>query len=188
MIDIRLIRENRELVQEALDKRGETAPLDLILQLDERRRQSIFKMENLRARRNQVSKEIGRTKEKPPQLIAEMKQLGEEIASLEEEVKRLDEEIRDHLLRIPNIPAPDVPFGRSEKDNPVVRTWGEPKTFSFRPLPHWEIGEKLDIIDFDRGVKLAGTRFYVLKGDGAKLQRSLIQFMLDLHVKEHGYI
>jgi seryl-tRNA synthetase len=187
MIDIKLIRENRQVVQEALDRRGDTAPLDTILQLDEKRRQSLFQMENLRARRNQVSKEIGRTKEKPPQLIAEMKQIGEQITALEEGINKLDEEIRELLLRIPNIPAPDVPLGKSDKDNPVIRTWGEPKTFTFKPLPHWDIGEKLDIIDFDRGVKLAGTRFYVLKGAGSKLQRSLIQFMLDLHTREHGY-
>lgn len=187
MIDIKLIRENRQVVQEALDRRGDTAPLDTILQLDEKRRQSLFQMENLRARRNQVSKEIGRTKEKPPQLIAEMKQIGEQITALEEGINKLDEEIRELLLRIPNIPAPDVPPGKSDKDNPVIRTWGEPKTFTFKPLPHWDIGEKLDIIDFDRGVKLAGTRFYVLKGAGSKLQRSLIQFMLDLHTREHGY-
>ncbi|MEW6142182.1 MAG: serine--tRNA ligase [Chloroflexota bacterium] len=187
MIDIKLIRENRPVVQEALDKRGDNAPLDAILQLDEKRRQSLFQMENLRAKRNQVSKEIGRTKEKPPQLIAEMKQIGEQITSLEEGIKKLDEEIREHLLRIPNIPASDVPLGKSDKDNPVIRTWGEPQAFPFKPLPHWDIGEKLDIIDFDRGVKLSGTRFYVLKGMGSKLQRSLIQFMLDLHVREHGY-
>jgi len=187
MIDIKLIRENRQVVQEALDRRGDTAPLDTILQLDEKRRQSLFQMENLRARRNQVSKEIGRTKEKPPQLIAEMKQIGKQITALEEGINKLDEEIRELLLRIPNIPAPDVPLGKSDKDNPVIRTWGEPKTFTFKPLPHWDIGEKLDIIDFDRGVKLAGTRFYVLKGAGSKLQRSLIQFMLDLHTREHGY-
>lgn len=187
MIDIKLIREDRQVVQEALDRRGDTAPLDAILQLDEKRRQSLFQMENLRAKRNQVSKEIGRTKEKPPQLIAEMKQIGEQITSLEEDIKKLDEEIREHLLRIPNIPAPDVPPGKSDKDNPIIRTWGEPKTFPFKPLPHWDIGERLGIIDFDRGVKLSGTRFYVLKGMGSKLQRSLIQFMLDLHVREHGY-
>ncbi len=187
MIDIKLIRENRQVVQEALDRRGDTAPLDTILQLDEKRRQSLFQMENLRARRNQVSKEIGRTREKPPQLIAEMKQIGEQITALEEGINKLDEEIRELLLRIPNIPAPDVPPGKSDKDNPVIRTWGEPKTFTFKPLPHWDIGEKLDIIDFDRGVKLSGTRFYVLKGAGSRLQRSLIQFMLDLHTREHGY-
>jgi seryl-tRNA synthetase len=187
MIDIRLIRENRQVVQEALDKRGDSAPLDKILELDEKRRQAVFNAENLRARRNQVSKEIGRTKEKPPQLIAEMKQIGEQITALEEGIAKLDEEIREHLLRIPNIPSPDVPPGKSDKDNPVIRTWGEPKSFAFKPLPHWDIGEKLGIIDFERGVKLSGTRFYVLKGAGAKLQRALIQFMLDVHVREHGY-
>ncbi|OGN91879.1 MAG: serine--tRNA ligase [Chloroflexi bacterium RBG_13_48_17] len=116
-----------------------------------------------------------------------MRQLGEKVTSLEAEICRVESELNDFLLRLPNIPAADVPVGKDAQDNVVVRSWGKPTEFSFTPLPHWERGEKLDIIDFQRGAKLSGSRFYVLKGFGALLQRALITFMLDLHIKEHGY-
>jgi seryl-tRNA synthetase len=116
-----------------------------------------------------------------------MRQLGEKITSLEAEICQVESELEDLLLRLPNIPAADVPVGKDTEDNIIVRSWGEPADLSFTPLPHWELGEKLGIIDFQRGVKLSGTRFYVLKGLGARLQRALIAFMLDLHTKEHGY-
>lgn len=188
MLDIKLIRENPESVRQALEKRGEHAPIDTILSLDEQHRQRLHEMETLRAQRNQVSKQLGKMAEKPPQLIADMRQLGEKIASLEIEIQRLEAELEDHLLRLPNIPADDVPVSKDSQGNIVVRSCGEPKEFSFTPLPHWELGEKLGIIDFQRGVKLSGSRFYILKGLGAHLQRALIAFMLDLHVDEHGYI
>jgi seryl-tRNA synthetase len=187
MLDIKLIRDNPELIRQALEKRGEDAPLDRILNFDERRRQLLHEMETLRAERNEVSKQIGKTADKPTQLIADMRQLGEKITSLEGEIKQAEAELEDHLLRLPNIPAADVPVGKDPDDNVIVRSWGEPAAFSFTPLPHWELGEKLGIIDFQRGVKLSGSRFYVLKGKGAHLQRALIAFMLDLHTKEHGY-
>jgi seryl-tRNA synthetase len=116
-----------------------------------------------------------------------MRKVGEQIDSLEAEVTRIWAELEDHLLRLPNIPNSQVPIGKDSADNVIVRSWGDPRSFSFTPLPHWDLGENLDIIDFQRGVKLSGTRFYVLKGLGAHLQRALINFMLDLHVKEHGY-
>ncbi len=187
MLDIKLIRENPESVRQALEKRGEHAPIDTILSLDEQHRQRLHEMETLRAQRNQVSKQLGKMAEKPPQLIADMRQLGEKIASLEIEIQRLEAELEDHLLRLPNIPADDVPVSKDSQGNIVVRSCGERKEFSFTPLPHWELGEKLGIIDFQRGVKLSGSRFYILKGLGAHLQRALIAFMLDLHVDEHGY-
>jgi seryl-tRNA synthetase len=187
MLDIKLIRDNPDLIRQALEKRGEGAPLDRILSLDERRRQLLHEMETLRAERNEVSKQLGKTADKPPQLIADMRQLGEKITSLEGEIGQAETELEDHLMRLPNIPAADVPVGKNSDDNIIVRSWGEPAGFSFTPLPHWELGEKLDIIDFQRGVKLSGSRFYVLKGKGAQLQRALIAFMLDLHTKEHGY-
>lgn len=187
MLDIKLIREDPESIRQALQKRGEHVPIDTILSLDEQHRQKLHEMETLRAQRNQVSKQLGKMIEKPPQLIADMRQLGEKIASLEAEIQRLEAELEDHLLRLPNIPADDVPIGKDSQDNVVVRSWGEPREFSFTPLPHWELGERLGIIDFQRGVKLSGSRFYVLKGLGAHLQRALIAFMLDLHVNEHGY-
>lgn len=187
MLDIKLIREDPESIRQALQKRGEHVPIDTILSLDEQHRQKLHEMETLRAQRNQVSKQLAKMIEKPPQLIADMRQLGEKIASLEAEIQRLEAELEDHLLRLPNIPADDVPIGKDSQDNVVVRSWGEPREFSFTPLPHWELGERLGIIDFQRGVKLSGSRFYVLKGLGAHLQRALIAFMLDLHVNEHGY-
>jgi len=187
VLDIKLIRDNPEIVREAMEKRGESAPLDQITSLDEQRRQLLHEMETLRAHRNEVSKQLGTIADKPPQLIAEMRQLGEKVTSLEAEICRVESELNDFLLRLPNIPAADVPVGKDTQDNIVVRSWDKPTDISFTPLPHWELAEKLNIIDFQRGVKLSGSRFYVLKGQGARLQRALITFMLDLHVKEHGY-
>jgi seryl-tRNA synthetase len=187
MLDIKLLRDNPDLVRQALEKRGESAPLDRIMSLDEQRRQFLHEMETLRAQRNEVSKQLGSMADKPSQLIDDMRQLGEKITCLEAEIGRVESELEDFLLRLPNIPAADVPVGKDAQDNMVVRSWGKPADFSFTPLPHWELGEKLGIIDFQRGVKLSGSRFYVLKGPGASLQRALIAFMLDLHTKEHGY-
>jgi seryl-tRNA synthetase len=187
MLDIKLIRDTPDLIRQALEKRGESAPLDQIKSLDEQRRQLLHEMETLRAQRNEVSKQLGMMADKPPQLIADMRKLGERVTSLEAEICQAESKLEDILLRLPNIPAADVPVGKDSQDNVVVRSWGKPTVFSFTPLPHWELGEKLDIIDFQRGAKLSGSRFYVLKGLGAHLQRALITFMLDLHVNEHGY-
>ena len=187
MLDIKLIRDNPDLIRQAMEKRGQSAPLGEIMNLDERRRRFLHEMETLRAQRNEVSKQLGKMADKPPQLIADMRQLGEKITSLEAEISQVDAELEDFLLRLPNIPAADVPVGKDAQDNIVVRSWGKPPDFSFTPLPHWELGEKLGIIDFQRGAKLSGSRFYILKGLGAHLQRALIAFMLDLHTKEHGY-
>ncbi len=187
MIDIKFIRDNPDLIRQTLKNRNDSAPLDEIIALDERYRMSLQQSETLRARRNEVSKQISKMKDKPSELIAEMRQVGEQINSLESEVARIWTELEEHLLRLPNIPDPQVPVGKDTTDNIVVRSWGEPRSFTFTPLPHWDLGEKLDIIDFKRGVKLSGTRFYVLKGLGSRLQRALINFMLDLHAKGHGY-
>jgi len=187
MLDIKLIRDNPDLIRQALDKRGDSAPLGEIIKLDEQHRQLLHQMETLRAQRNEVSKQLSKMADKPPQLIADMRQLGEKITSLEGETGQVATKLEDYLLLLPNIPATNVPIGKDERDNVVVRSWGEPRDFSFTPLPHWELGERLSIIDFQRGVKLSGTRFYVLRGLGAHLQRALIAFMLDLHVNEHGY-
>jgi len=187
MLDIKLIRDNPDLIREALQKRGDSAPLDEIIKLDEQHRQLLRQVETLRAQRNEVSKQLGRMAEKPPQLIADMRQIGGRITSLETEIGQIETGLEDHLLRLPNIPAADVPVGKDERDNVVIHSWGEQRDFSFTPLPHWQLGERLDIIDFQRGVKLSGSRFYVLKGLGAHLQRALITFMLDLHVNEHSY-
>ena len=186
MLDIRLIRENPELIREAMEKRGGAGSLEEILQVDERHRRLLGQTEGLRARHNETSKQLGRTGEKPVELIAEMRQLGEQIASLQQQTRDARGELDALLLEMPNIPHSTVPPGKDSGDNVMVRTWGEPGKFSFEPLPHWELGERLDIIDFAQGAKLSGTRFYVLKGLGARLQRALISFMLDLHVKEHA--
>ena len=191
MLDTKLIRENPELVRQALEKRGyspdSVGALDRILEIDSRYRSLLRQTEELRAKHNEASKQLSKSKEKPPQLIAQMRQLGEQISSLQQQTKEARANLDSLLLELPNIPHPSVPLGRGAADNVVVRTWGKPRELSFKPLPHWELGEKLGIIDFQRGVKLSGTRFYVLKGLGAHLQRALISFMLDVHVSEHGY-
>ena len=187
MLDIKLIRENPELVRQALEKRGNTFALENILEADEHYRRLLRQVELLRNQHNQASKLLGKTKEKPPELIAEMRQIGEQISDLQQETSQIKNSLNSLLLEMPNIPHPSVPLGKGASDNVVVRNWGEPPNFSFKPLPHWELGEKLGIIDFRRGVKLSGTRFYVLAGLGAHLQRALISFMLDLHITAHGY-
>ena len=165
-----------------------TRPLDRIAELDaDRRTSTIVEADELRARRNEVSREIGRTRERPPELIDEMRQVSASIRTLEETIRTLESEINDLLLGLPNIPHDTVPDGADETANIVVRTEGEPPRFDFDPKPHWELGENLGIIDFQRGAKMAGSRFFVLKGKGARLQRALIDWMLDTHTNEHGY-
>ena len=187
MISIELIRDNPDEVRRALGKRVQHVPIDRILDLDARRRGLIAEADGLRARRNEVSRQLGRTEDRPPELIEEMRQVGARIKDLEVEARSVEEELGPLLLELPNIPDEDVPVGADESGNVVLRTAGELPSFSFEPLPHWELGERLDIIDLRRGAKLSGSRFYVLKGKGARLQRALISWMLDLHVEEHGY-
>jgi len=189
MLDLRFIRENPELVREALVRLNTTAPIDEILNLDEQRRRLLSEVEALKARRNAVSKEIGKMKDgdRRQALIEEMREVGERIKGLDDQVRQVEERLNNALLQVPNMPHESVPVGRDESENVVVRTWGQPREFDFEPLPHWDLGPTLDMIDFERGVKLSGTRFYVLKGMGARLQRALITWMLDLHVNEHGY-
>lgn len=187
MLDLKYIREHPDEVKEALIKRNEMAPIDEILELDERRRTLLADVQGLKHQRNVTSKEIGRMKEKDQLLIEEMRRLGDEIKTLDQKVKSIEEELNRLLLQLPNLPHPSVPLGRDETENVVVRQEGEPREFDFEPLPHWDLGPTLGIIDFKRGVKLSGTRFYVLQGLGAKLQRALITWMLDLHTQKHGY-
>jgi len=180
MLDLKFIRENPKLVRQAMKNRQDSAPLDEILELDTERRQKIRELDDLRQERKSISREKEKDKEKG-------RDLRVMIRDMEEEVRRLDEQLEELLLQVPNVPHPDVPVGKDESDNVVVRSWGEPKRLDFEPAPHWKLGEDLGIIDFDRGVKLSGSRFYVLKGPGARLQRALITFMLDLHTTRHGY-
>jgi seryl-tRNA synthetase len=179
MLDLKFIRDNIDSVREAVARRKDSAPLDEILKLDTERRQRVTELEDLRRAR----KETARKKT----AAEEGRKLRTKIKELEGEVRNLDEKLKELLLQVPNIPQPTVPVGSGEEDNALVRTWGEPKSFDFEPAPHWKLGEALGIIDFDRGVKLSGSRFYVLKGLGARLQRALISFMLDLHTTAHGF-
>ena len=183
MLDIKFIRENIDLVRQAVESRQDTAPLDEILQLDSERRQKVLELEGFRHDR----KEIARERKVGKEAIEEGRERRAKIKALEEEVRSLDKQLEGLLLQVPNIPHPSVPIGKGAQDNIVVRSWGKPKSFDFQPAPHWRLGESLGIIDFERGVKLSGTRFYVLKGLGARLQRALISFMLDLHTTKHGY-
>ncbi|TES81777.1 MAG: serine--tRNA ligase [Dehalococcoidia bacterium] len=183
MLDLKFIRDNTDQVRQAIADRRDTAPLDEILKLDGERRGKLLELEDLRHQR----KEAAREKNTDKKTIESGRDLRNSIRELEEAVRSLDERIEDLLLQLPNIPHPTTPVGKDENDNPVVRSWGEPKKFDFKPTPHWKLGEDLDIIDFERGVKLSGSRFYVLKGLGARLQRALIAFMLDLHTSQHGY-
>jgi seryl-tRNA synthetase len=179
MLNLRFIRENANLVREAIARRQTSAPLDEILELDQERRRKILELEDLRRARKEVSRERTKTEEG--------RDLRTMIRSLEKEVRNLDIQLEDLLLQVPNIPHSSVPVGKDESANIILRSWREPRTFSFSPVPHWTLGESLEIIDFDRGAKLSGSRFYVLKGLGSRLQRALIQFMLDLHTIKHGY-
>jgi seryl-tRNA synthetase len=181
MLDLKFIRENPEIVRQAIENRHEKAPLDEVLQLDSQRRQKISELEELRRSRKQTSRE------RQADAAEEGRALRNKVKDLEEEVKNLDVKLNDLLLRMPNIPDANVPLGKDDSENPVVRTWGDPKNFSFDPKAHWDLGPALNIIDFERGVRLSGARFYILRGMGARLQRAIISFMLDLHTSEHGY-
>lgn len=190
MLDLKFVRENPELVETSLKNRGYQLSLDQFKELEERRRELLYKVEQLKHRRNTVSEEIGKLKREGKdagEMIREMREVAARIKEMDEEVKEVEKEIEEFLLAIPNIPHPEVPVGRDEEDNKLVRKWGEPTKFDFEPKPHWDIGEDLDILDFERGVKVAGSRFTFLKGAGARLERALINFMLDTHIGEHGY-
>lgn len=190
MLDIKLIREQPDFVKERVRARGDDPTvIDEVLRLDARRRELLFEVEQLKAAKNAASKEIGKIKDKAEreQRIAAMRAQGDRIPELDREVAEAEAAFNQLMLVLPNLPHPDVPIGTSEDDNIVVRTEGTPRAFDFEPKPHWELGEALDIIDFERGVKLSGTRFFVLKGAGARLQRALITWMLDVHIQQHGY-
>lgn len=187
MLSLDLIRDNVDYVNKALSRRGETPPLDRILTLDSKRRELQVQADNLRSRRNEASKAISRMDGDKSELIIEMRGVGQEISKLDQEHDLVKSTLESLLLDIPNIPQEDVPDGDGEEDNVVVKNWGELPEFSFSALPHWELGESLGIIDFQRGVKLSGARFFVLTGQGARLERSLISFMLDFHSEKNGY-
>jgi seryl-tRNA synthetase len=192
MIKINNIREDTEFVKEAMEKLGAEAPIDEILELDEQRRKLLVQVEDLRHTRNVTSKKIGHMEsdEERQPLIEEMRGVNERINEIEERLKQVDAELERALYQVPNLPHESVPVALDESENVVVRQEGEPKTaeeFGFEPLPHWDLGPGLGILDFERGVKISGSRFYVMMGLGSRLQRALIQWMLDLHIEQHGY-
>jgi len=190
VLDIRLIREQPDAVKAGLAKVGvEPREVDELLALDAERRAAIHELETLKAERGQASKRIGALTDaaERERAIAATRGLGEQIAAGEQTVAEVEARFEQRMLEIPNLPHPDVPVGADERANVVVREVGTPRTFDFTPRPHWELGEALGILDFERGAKISGSRFYVMKGAGARLQRALIDWMLDLHVGEHGY-
>ncbi len=190
MLDINIIRNDIEKVKLAVINKNENTNLDSLLELDSKRKALLIECDDLRNKRNITSKKISELKSKKQDasdVIQEMKGVSDNIKQLEVDIKTLTDELESILLRIPNIPASDVPIGKDPASNVMVKTWGNRKEFSFTPLPHWEIGKALDILDFERAAKISGAGFTLYKGAGARLERALCNFMLDLHSQEHGF-
>lgn len=190
MLDPKLIREKAELVRESLKKRGSVFDLEKLIGIDERRRELIRHAEAMKNQRNVTSDEIARLKKsgvEAQEKIEQLRAVGKEIEAREQELRGVESEWELSSLEIPNIPHDSVPLGAGEEQNEVVRTWGEKPRFDFQPIAHWDLGERLDILDFKRAAKITGSRFTLYKSHGALLERALINFMLDLHVREHGY-
>ncbi|MEE9226606.1 MAG: serine--tRNA ligase [Acidobacteriota bacterium] len=190
MINPKILREERTEEIDRIEARGAPVPMDRFRDLDTRRRKSNRLLEDLRHLRKKASEEIGRLKrggDAAEEKVREMRQVGDQIQDLEKQVRKIDEDWNLLLLEVPNVPDPSVPRGGGPDDNPVVREWGHRPEFAFEPRPHWEIGERLGILDFERAAKITGARFAVYWGAGARLERALINFMLDLHTREHGY-
>ncbi len=190
MLDIALIRERPDFVKTVLQNRNQDpAQVDAILALDLQRRELLQEVEALRSERNRVSKEISRLKDKTERdrRIAEMRQVGGRISEIEDQLRQVEPDLEMAMSQVPALAHESVPIGLDETENVFVRQWGEPRTFDFEPVPHWDLGPELGILDFEQGVRLSGSRFYVLRGAGARLQRALIAWMLDVHTREHGY-
>ncbi|MGL5206334.1 MAG: serine--tRNA ligase [Acidaminococcaceae bacterium] len=190
MLDMKFVRENPELVEKAMKNRNMDMNLDEFLTLEKQRREILQQVETLKSERNSVSQEISKMKksgENADDKILAMRALGEKISEDDKELKEIEQKLKDILLTIPNMPADDVPIGKDDSDNPVVRTWSEPTEFSFEPKAHWDIGEALGILDFERAAKVTGARFTFYKGLGSRLERAVYNFMLDVHTREHDY-
>jgi len=191
MLDLKLIRSEPAQVKDALQKRGQDVNnIDYILEIDGKRRKIIFDSTALKQERNEVSEEIARMKKEKKDAQAKieaMREVSARIKEMDTEIKSIEQEIQNILLEIPNMVDDSVPVGADEESNQEVRRWGNPREFDFEPKAHWDLGEKLDILDFERGAKISAARFTVLKNEGAKLERALINFMLDIHTKEHNY-
>jgi len=191
MLDIQFIRKNPDRVKQAIINKHESAvDVDHILDTDSQRRKMIHHSEQLKKKRNEKSKEVSVLKKNgldASQIIEETKEIGKEIKSVDVKLRELEEQLNTMLLQVPNLPAPDVPVGKDADDNEITRTCGERRGFDFTPLPHWELGRNLDILDLERSAKITGSGFILLKGMGAKLERALFNFMLDIHTGEHNY-
>ena len=190
MLDMKFVRENPELVMDAMRKRNANVNLDEFLELEKKRRELTLQVEALKSQRNAASQEIGKMKkagENADVQMAEVRALGDKIAEDDKELKEIEVRLKEILMTIPNMPAADTPVGSSDADNPVVRTWREPAKFAFEPQAHWDIGEKLNILDVERAGKVSGARFTFYRGLGSRLERSVINFFLDIHTGENGY-
>jgi len=189
MLEARYIYEHFEEVKQAIQKLNTTAPVEEIYSLYSRRKELLYEVEQLKNKRNIASQEVPKIKDpqEKKEKLNSLKELSNQIKTLDQKLNVVEEKLKELLLLVPNLPHPSVPVGKDESENIVISSWGKPREFGFTPLPHWELGEMWDIIDFERGVKISGTRFYILKGWGAKLQRALINWMLDIHITEHGY-
>ncbi len=187
MIDIEIIRNNPEILHSSGQMRGQSFPIEQLVDLDQTKRSKIVSVDALRAKRNSVSKQLSSVKDKPQELIEEMRDVGSQIKVLEDEIKNISDKLSEIMLNIPNIPHSSVPLGSDETSNQVIRTVGDPRDFTFTPKPHWEIASDLGILDLESGVKLSQSRFYVLKGKGATLQRSLINWMLNTQISKNNY-
>jgi seryl-tRNA synthetase len=190
MLDLGFVRDNLELVRQKMQERGLADILENFENIDRERRRFLVEAERRKARRNKVSDEIASLKKQKQDTsapIVEMKHLGVEIQELDAQAKTYDDQLRELLVNIPNIPHPSVPVGQGPQDNQEVRRWGAPRRFAFEPQAHWDLGPALGLLDFDRAAKISGARFAVYTGVGAKLERALANFMLDIHTREHGY-
>ncbi len=190
MLDAKLIRAKPEMVEAALEKRNISGALDRFIVLDEERRAILGKVEELKGFRNNASMEVGRMKKQgiePEALMEQVRQVGMEIKALDDQLKAIEDNLENILLNIPNLPHESVPVGLDESANVEVRRWGDPRSFDFEPKAHWDLGPELDILDFERAAKLSGARFTVYKGAGARLERAVINFYLDVHTGQHGY-
>ena len=190
MLDMKFVRENPELVMDAMRKRNANVNLDEFLELEKKRRELTLQVEALKSQRSAASQEIGKMKkagESADAQMAEVRALGDKIAEDDKELKDIEARLKEILMTIPNMPAADTPVGSSDADNPVVRTWREPAKFAFEPQAHWDIGEKLNILDVERAGKVSGARFTFYRGLGSRLERSVINFFLDIHTGENGY-
>jgi seryl-tRNA synthetase len=185
MLSLSFIREHADLVKEGARKKGMSAPVDEVLRLDAERRATLTTLEQLKAEQNRRSAAMAKTRDQ--ESIEALRRLKEEVKSLEQKLAPIDSRLDALLLEVPNLPDPSVTVGKDASENPVIREWGDRREFSFKPRSHYELGEKLGLFDFERGVKVATSRFYFLKGAGARLERALLNFMIDLHLREHDY-